>query len=145
MSLELAAAIDACAEQPESAWDGLLIAAAESATAPSAAVWVQPQPGAAARLWPPRSESPLSAALLRGALRWAEDRGLPIVQALIDSGDEQAAARLRDNGLPLRIDLLYLAAQPGPEQRREALAAGPRPGVGFEALATCLRPGWRHL
>ena len=136
MSLELAAAIDACAGQPESAWDGLLIAAAESATAPSAAVWVQPQPGAAARLWPPRSESPLSATLLRGALRWAAARGLPVVQALIDSGDEAAAARLRDSGLAQRIDLLYLAAQPGPEQRREALAARPRPGLRFEAVGS---------
>ncbi len=135
---ELAAAIDECASQPEAVWNGLLIAAGE--TPPRAAVWVQPQPGRTARLWPPRSDSPKAPSLLRGALHWAATQGVQIVQAVIDSSDERAAARLRENGLPQLVDLLYLAAQPNPAQRQTLLAGAPRPGVRFESIGDLPSP-----
>lgn len=108
---ELVAAINHASTLPEqSAWDGLLVIA--TAQRPEAAVWLQPQPGRTARLWPPATHSKKAPELLQAARRWAAKRDLTIVQAVIDSADHQAARLLKENGFPRLVDLLYLSIQP---------------------------------
>ncbi|MBK5939727.1 GNAT family N-acetyltransferase [Halochromatium roseum] len=124
---ELAEAIDTVAQQPEADWSSLLII--PTSDGPAAAVWVQPQPGNTARLWLPADRSQWAAILLRGAQHWADSQGLDIVQAVVDSADEEAAVLLRENGFPLLVDLLYMQAK----TRRHSSQGDPRPRTRPEA------------
>lgn len=128
---ELVAAVELASDQPEQLWDGLLIVAGN--TGPSAAVWVQPQPGQTAQLWPPLSTSRAAANLVRAAVNWAAEQELQIVQAVIDTEDQETAALLRNNGLPRLADLLYLNVPVTAEMPQPAPAAGP-PSLSFEAI-----------
>ncbi|WP_200246587.1 GNAT family N-acetyltransferase [Lamprobacter modestohalophilus] len=127
---ELAEAIDTVAQQPEADWSSLLIIPASDG--PAAAVWVQPQPGNTARLWLPADRSQWAAILLRGAQQWADSQGLTIVQAVVDSADEDAAVLLRENGFPLLVDLLYMQAQ----TRRHSSQGDPTPSTRTPSTRT---------
>ena len=118
---ELAAAVDAMLEQPDNAWNGLLIVPGEAQ--PLAAVWVQPHAAGTARLWPPGGNTPAAAALLDAALRWAASRGIRLVQALVEPADRDTNALLSGNGFPPAVELLYLRADP----RQGALRVGRNP------------------
>lgn len=124
---ELAEAIDGVAQLPKADWSSLLIIPASDG--PAAAVWVQPQPGNTARLWLPANRSQWAAILLRGAQQWADSQGLSIVQAVVDTADEEAALLLRENGFPLLVDLLYMQAQ----TRRHRSQGDPAPSTSPEA------------
>lgn len=117
---ELAEAIDALGGQSQPDWNGLMIIPGTGG--PVAAVWVQPQPGNTARLWLPADKLPSAPTLLRGARHWAASKGFSIVQAVIDTADNDAALLLRENGFPHLVDLLYLQAET-PLGRREQRAA----------------------
>jgi GNAT superfamily N-acetyltransferase len=138
---ELAAAIDSFANKPEADWQGLIII--PSPTGPAAALWVQPQPGNTARLWPPANQAPGISALLHAARCWASEQGFSIVQAVIDSADAQTAGLLANNGFPHLVDLLYLKASSQPSRRtphstRQGVLggnAGDRPAaIAFEPV-----------
>lgn len=134
---ELVAAVEAASDQPEQVWDGLLIVAGLGG--PSAAVWVQPQPGQTAQLWPPHSRSSSAATLLRAAANWAAAQGLQIVQAVIDTDDEETAALLRENGFPRLADLLYLSAPTKGDLPRPSPAMEPS-DVSFEPIGSLPSP-----
>lgn len=129
---ELAAAVDAMLDQPDNAWNGLLIVPGEAH--PLAAVWVQPHAAGTARLWPPGDSPSEAPALLHAALRWAASRGIRLVQALVEPADRRTHALLSRNGLSRAVELLYLRADP----RQGALQVGTHPAtnaeVSFESI-----------
>lgn len=130
---ELVAAIKTIPDHSETPWHGLLIAQ-EDHQEPAAAVWIQPQPGGTARLWPPPSDSPWAQDLLRAAARWSQQRALHIVQAVIDTSDHEAARLLQENGFPWLVDLLYLGAATGHMAERAKASNGVAAETHLESI-----------
>lgn len=96
------------------------------------AVWMQPLIGNTAVAWPPRliageAES-TAAALLDAGLTPLRERGVKLVQALLESDHGQDADRLTTAGVKHAADLLYLVSVAGsfPDD-------APQPALEFQA------------
>jgi mycothiol synthase len=113
----LVEAIERVGPGDSSAWDGLLVAAAQSGGAGeeiSGAVWAQTAPGATAVVWPPPAKSAVADALLRAASRWCDERLMPLAQLSVSDHDGYSPERLEACGFARLAELLYLYADAMP-------------------------------
>ena len=79
------------------------------------AVWVQPQPGSTAVLWPPQlipgGPSPTSQALLQAAVQWLDAAEIGMAQVLLPSLDEHVVDMLEAVGFCHLAELQYLTCE----------------------------------
>lgn len=105
----LAQAIDLMLEQPDAAWQGLLIKP-KSKQALSGATWVEVLSSKEANLWLPHTECDAAPELLHAAIGWASQQGLKVVKTVITHDDPATAALLEESGFPNVVTLNYMSA-----------------------------------
>lgn len=93
----------------QSTWEGIFEARRGDSLV--GAVWINPQPGRAAGLWPPRvvSGESISTAmnLLESAIQWGSQQGMQLVQALLPTDATADAELFQSAGFRHLCDLLY--------------------------------------
>jgi ribosomal protein S18 acetylase RimI-like enzyme len=110
----LAAALRRQLDEADAVWDGLLIAE-DAAGDIEGVVWVQPQPGSVAVVWPPDTRRASAHDLLRFAAEHAAAQRLRVAQILVAPQDQIATAVLTRAGFPLLAELRYLWAEAHPK------------------------------
>jgi ribosomal protein S18 acetylase RimI-like enzyme len=96
-----------------SAASGLLVAMRGDVL--GGAVWMQPQPGNTAVLWPPQliagEPEPTGFPLLRAAVDWLDGAAIGMAQVLLSRRDEHVVHMLESVGFSHLAELLYLTCE----------------------------------
>ncbi|MGL6097393.1 MAG: GNAT family N-acetyltransferase [Fimbriiglobus sp.] len=130
---------------------GLLVARVDGNLRPAGAILVQPTPGNAAVLWPPRAEpgpdrAAVVDALAAAAVGFLRSRGAKVAQLMLPPDERDAAEPLERVGFHAVTQIAYLCRPLSPDDRTASDSAdsplrfvpvrGPDPAFGELLLAT---------